>query len=282
MDQFYTKPDIARQCLDSLKQCVKIDPENETEYLWVEPSAGTGSFFSLLPDSTRIGIDLDPKYDGIIQQDFLTTTPDMFQSHKKPIIVVGNPPFGRVSSLAVKFFQHASLFADWIAFIIPRTFKRVSVQNKLHRRFHLIQSTDLSLTPCCFTPAMSAKCCFQIWQKRQDIPPRPLVELPTTHPDFRFIKHGPKDERNQPTPPPTNTVDFALKAYGAHCGTIVLDNLHTLRPKSWHWIKAEINRDVLVARFKELDYSISRDTVRQDSIGQRELIALYMASFPTT
>ena len=48
-----------------------------------------------------------------------------------------------------------------------------------------------------------------------------------------------------------------------------------LRPKSWHWIKSNIDIEMLKKRFNSLDYSISNDTVRQDSIGQQEVIYLY-------
>ena len=53
-----------------------------------------------------------------------------------------------------------------------------------------------------------------------------------------MIKLGPKDKNNQPTPP--KTADFVIKAYGANCGQIIDKNLSSLRPKSWHWIKAKI------------------------------------------
>mgnify|MGYP003330906509 CR=1 FL=1 len=91
--------------------------------------------------------------------------------------------------------------------------------------------------------------------------------------DFEFIKHGPKDINNQPTPP--NNADFALKAYGTNCGEILDHDLQNLRPKSWHWIKSKIDVEVLKYRFNQLDYSMSKDTVRQDSLGQQELIHLY-------
>jgi hypothetical protein len=40
-----------------------------------------------------------------------------------------------------------------------------------------------------------------------------------------------------------------------------------------------IDIDVLKQRFNSLDYSMSKDTVRQDSIGQQELIYLYKQKF---
>ena len=122
---------------------------------------------------------------------------------------------------------------------------------------------------------MTAKCCFQVWIKREV--PRKKIIYDTKHNDFVFLKHGPKDEKNQPTPPPN--CDFVIKAYGSNCGEIVDTNLHSLRPKSWHWIKSKIDIDTLKSRFKQIDYSMSKDTVRQDSLGQQELIYLYKTKF---
>ena len=39
------------------------------------------------------------------------------------------------------------------------------VQNKLNEMFHLIYDEETSNKPCCFTPTMMVKCCFQIWEK---------------------------------------------------------------------------------------------------------------------
>ena len=121
-----------------------------------------------------------------------------------------------------------------------------------------------------------------------------MVLFDKTHPDFEFLKLGPKDNKNQPTPPiyrddpmlsalPQVTrasgTSFALKAYGSNCGEIKEKGLENLRPKSWHWIKSNINTTLLKERFNALDYSISKDTVRQESLGQQELILLYKSSF---
>jgi hypothetical protein len=266
MDQFYTKQEVAKECYQELKDQIDLDSFDTI----LEPSAGTGSFFQLIPEHQRMGIDLEPKYPGIVQQDFL-------QFHVEPnkrYCVVGNPPFGKVSSLAVKFFNHAATFADVIAFIIPRTFKRVSVQNRLHLNFHLMYNKDLPIKPCCFSPAMSAKCCFQIWSR--GVEKRQRVILPTTHHDFEFLSLGPLDEKGQPTPP--IGAHFVVKAYGSNCGSIKETDLNKLRPKSWHWIKSNIDVQELKKRFMSLNFSISKDTVRQDSIGQSELVQLYTLS----
>lgn len=70
-----------------------------------------------------------------------------------------------------------------------------------------------------------------------------------------------------------------MKAYGSNCGEIRTENLQNLRPKSWHWIKSNIDIQILKKRFNSLDYSISKDTARQDSIGQKEVMHLYSCLF---
>jgi hypothetical protein len=266
LDQFYTNQPIALKCYAKLQKRINIQ---EYDY-YLEPSAGSGSFYTLLDIQKRVGLDLDPKCEGVRKEDYLQFVPEK----NKKYLVIGNPPFGKVSSLAIKFFNKSAEFADCIAFIIPRTFKRVSIQNKLSMNFTLLYNKDLPLTPCCFTPKMSAKCCFQIW-KRTKIPRVP-IKLDKIHRDFTFVKYGPKNEHNQPTPP---EADMAVRAYGSNCGEIRDTLLSTLSPKSWHWINARIDTEELKKRFTSLNYSISTDTVRQDSIGQQELIQLYKLKY---
>lgn len=264
-DQFYTNADVARSCIDTVMR--RYDLLHDFD-MCLEPSAGKGSFFKLLPLQSRYGIDVDPKFDGVIKGDFLEYVHDPRYTR---CIVIGNPPFGRLCSMAIRFFNHAASFANVIAFIVPRTFKRVSVHNRLDMHFHLVYCQDLPVKPCCFTPKLSAKCCFQIWERRHEA--RLRLKMPSTHPDFIFLPWGPKDDKGNPTPPVE--ADFAIKAYGSCCGTIQKEGLHALTPKSWHWIKSNIPVDDLIQRLSRIDYSMSMDTVRQDSIGQSELVYLY-------
>jgi len=266
LDKFYTIPAISEKCIASIG----------AKYEWckwelvVEPSAGNGSFFSRIPTTKKVGLDIAPEHDDIVKQDFFEYAPPPNIAN---ILVVGNPPFGRVSSLAVKFFNRSAEWASVIAFIIPKTFRRVSLQNRLNRKFHLVHDDEIPSDPCSFAPPMQVKCCFQIWEKRAA--KRELVKLSTKHADWDFLPFGPLDkETGQPTPP--KGADFALLAYGGKCGTIATENLESLSPKSWHWIKANISAPLLIERFRALDYSLSKDTARQNSIGRGELVMLYM------
>lgn len=267
LDKFYTNQHIVDKCLLSIESLYEWDRWD----LIIEPSAGNGRFLNAIPSSNKIGLDIEPDNPSIIKQDFFTYCPSI----KNNYIVIGNPPFGRVSSLAIKFFNHAAKFAQVIAFIVPRTFRRVSVQNKLNLNFHLIFDEEIPMHRDSFSPPMMAKCCFQIWEKKDT--KRCNVNLSMTHNDWDFLPLGTKDERGQPTPP--TDADFAIRAYGGKCGEIVINGLDKLRPKSWHWIKSHIDTKTLVSRFESLNYTICEDTARQNSIGKGELVKLYSDAF---
>lgn len=264
LDKFYTLPECSKRCIDKVSSMYDITRWD----LIVEPSAGNGSFLNQIPSNKKIGIDISPEHPDIIKQDFFDYYPP--PEHKN-ILVIGNPPFGRISSLAIKFFNHSAKWANAIAFIIPRTFRKTSIQNRLDNRFHLVYDEELPNRPCCFSPAMAVKCCFQIWEKK-DIQ-RDFVDLPKTHNDWEFLKLGERDASGQPTPP--ENADFALRAYGSTIGEIKIEGLPYLRPKSWHWIKSNIDKDTLIDRLGKLDYSKSENTARQNSMGRAELVNLY-------
>lgn len=264
-DKFYTISSV-------VERCISIIGDHFDWNIWdqvVEPSAGNGSFLLKIPTDKKIGLDVLPEHEDIIKQDFLKFEPSI----SGKILVIGNPPFGKISSLAIKFFNHSAGWCDVIAFIVPRTFRRISVQNKLDEKFHLIYDEDIGTKPCAFEPPMMAKCCFQIWEKREIKRIKTTLEM--HHVDWEFLPFGEKDSKSQPTPP--SGADFALRAYGGKCGEIKRSDLNILRPKSWHWIKSNIDIDELIDRFQKLDYSISTDTARQNSIGRGELVSLYQS-----
>jgi hypothetical protein len=266
LDKFYTFPTYSKKCIN--KVCELYDIERWD--LIIEPSAGNGSFFNQIPSNKKIGIDILPDHQDIIKQDFFDYNPPAININKN-ILVIGNPPFGRVSSLAIKFFNHSAKWANVIAFIIPRTFRKISIQNRLDNKFHLVYDEELPNNPCCFYPVMSVKCCFQIWEKRES--KRDFIDLPKKHDDWEFLKLGKIDDIGQPTPP--LDADFALRAYGGNIGEIKTEGLYELRPKSWHWFKTNIDKNTLINRLSQLDYSNSLNTARQNSMGRAELVNIY-------
>jgi len=251
-DKFYTKPEIAKYCVDVLSELVDVAGFETI----IEPSCGNGSFLTILPKRT-IGLDLYPEEDAGIKQDFYE-----YSIPKGKHLLVGNPPFGTGGKEAVRFFNHASSFADTIAFILPRTFKRVSVQNRLSMDFVLKYQEDIPIGSF-YPESMKAKCVFQIWERT--VTKRKKVVLPAEHKDFKFTKDLKK-------------ANIAIKSYGGtgDCGAIEY-NFEKLNPKAYHFIICDTE---IVERFKDLEYyPLSSLSVRQDSLGKKELIWLYSQKY---
>jgi hypothetical protein len=152
-DQFYTSPDVAKKCIQILISVLRdvglYSPVLPlSSYLWVEPSAGNGAFLNNIPETyDKIGIDIEPVGGAgnanIIKQDFLTWKPP--KTNHKPVIIFGNPPFGRQSSLAKAFIAHSCKFASTstIAFILPRSFVKPSMLCAFESHFHCIHSSEV-------------------------------------------------------------------------------------------------------------------------------------------
>ena len=113
------------------KDKVDIKPND----IYLEPSAGNGSFIPYLKDNKYVAYDIEPESEEIIKQDFL-----LFEPEYKDYIVIGNPPFGKRSRLAIDFLNHATSMAKVIGFIIPKSvFKSVDFPQPLEPT---IQSTS--------------------------------------------------------------------------------------------------------------------------------------------
>jgi len=134
--------------------------------LIIEPSAGGGAFIDILKThNTRIiSYDIEPAHPDIIKQDYLTVDVTQFP---KNTLVIGNPPFGRQSSQAIKFLRHSE-FASCIAFILPKSFKKDSMQEKLPMYFHLEHQIDIPEKAFVLGKdgnEHDVPCVFQIWKK---------------------------------------------------------------------------------------------------------------------
>jgi hypothetical protein len=87
-----------------------------------------------------------------------------FKNKLKRINVIGNPPFGKNASKAVRFFNQAALFARIIAFIVPRSFEKESIINRLNQNFHLIHVSQLPRNSFSFENiVVDVPCSFCVW-----------------------------------------------------------------------------------------------------------------------
>jgi hypothetical protein len=233
LDQFYTSRPVAKHCFSTLLTQLK----KGQGYLFLEPSAGDGAFYDLLPADSRIGLDLDPKTEGVAREDFFNFAA---QPDWAPVVTVGNPPFGRNTSLAVRFFNHAAEFSELIAFVIPLSFRKESLQRRLNTNFVLTH--DETLPPASFVfegKPYCVLCCFQIWVRSDT--PRVAPQGALTHPDFRFT-----------TP---EFGDFAFRRVGRLAGK-VLRSCAGCHPPSHYFIQSNICLELLMARMTSVDWAI--------------------------
>lgn len=253
LDKFYTNNDIAEQCV---KNFLNIHSFEEYDII-IEPSAGAGVFLKYLPEQT-IGLDISPEHSSIIKQDYLLWKPDS----NKNYLVIGNPPFGKNSSLAKKFFNY-SVYAKTIAFILPRTFKKVSIQNTLDLNFHLVFEKDLPLNSFTeFGKPKSVPCVFQIWDKKSK--KRQKIVLEITHSDFVFTS---KEEAS-----------FAIRRVGGLAGK-VLDNFLEYADSSNYFIKATDDvKEKLRSLYEEFQIA-AKNTAGNPSLSKGELVYIYKQKF---
>lgn len=166
-DQFYTPIPTAEYCYNKSIEIISKYESNLDKYNFIEPSAGSGNFFRLLPKDKRVGLDIEPKYDGIISSDFLLWYPNTENN-----ICIGNPPFGLRGNLALKFINHAQKFSDYVCFILPQLFNsngKGSCKSRV-KKLNLIHNELIS--PEFIFPngkSVNVNVVFQIWSKKYKI-----------------------------------------------------------------------------------------------------------------
>ena len=167
-DQFYTKPDTARYCVQKMFAVAKSLNINLSNYHFIEPAAGGGGFYEHLPKRRRLGIDIEPgpcmAADELICHDYLQWTPET-----KQYVVVGNPPFGLRGHLALQFINHSADFADMVAFILPQLFASdgKGVPRKRVKEYKIAHTESLAANSFQYPDGrdVNVSTVFQVWTK---------------------------------------------------------------------------------------------------------------------
>lgn len=244
IDQFYTKKEVSEKCIKLLLSTINISKKD----LLIEPSAGTGSFTDYFKDNNyKIdSYDIEPKKNYIKQQDFLTLNIKKYVDEKNNIHTLGNPPFGRQSSLAKKFIKKCSLFSDTISFILPKSFRKESYQNCFPLNYHLVKELEIEKNAFIIEKnEHNVQCVFQIWQKKDK---QRYIEPLQKEKGYKFIKK-PKVEikNNIKINIFDEEPDFGiLRAGGGNtCGRLSIDYKDGIKcyPEAWYFIKLDDKYD---------------------------------------
>lgn len=176
------------------------------------------------------------------------------------ILVCGNPPFGQQNTLAIEFFNEAATFCDTIAFILPLSFKKDSVQNRLDLNFHL--ENELMLNNCEFLlkdeERIKVPCVFQIWRKKDE--KRKPIKLKTTSSLFEFTNAA--------------TADFRIQRVGGSAGKASFDLSKSASSNYFIKNNSEINNEDFVNFVNQLKFPTIEFTVGPKSLSKGELVSI--------
>ena len=249
-EKFYTNKEIVELCIMNIKKYLKI---NNTDLI-IEPSAGNGSFIKEIKNLSLNYkfYDIEPEHNEIIKQDFLTLEYSNLLNNNK-IHIIGNPPFGRQSSIVKKFIKKSILFADTISFILPKSFKKENIQKIFDLKFHLIFYFDLPKNSFFYDNKIyNIPCVFQIWEKK-NIDRKNIEKIDPL--GFLFVK---KNENP----------DISFRRVGSKSGSIdtIIEDKNI---NSHYFIKFTKKYDL--DKLKKIKFNFN-NTVGAKSISKRELI----------
>jgi hypothetical protein len=254
IDKFYTVPIVVTECINKIKQYIDIHKDD----LCIEPSAGNGSFIDGIKSLTNLYVfyDLEPENDEIIKQDYLHYKHNYNVTGDK-IHVIGNPPFGRQSSLAIKFIKKSSEFCDSISFILPKSFKKDSLKKHFPITFHLKHEYDLpDKSFMDGEKEHDVPCVFQIWVKENTIRELPKKLVPN-----KYIFVNKNDDH-----------DISFRRVGVNAGCIDRTTIHK-SIQSHYFIKFDFKlTDDIFNILATIQYSCKDNTCGPKSISKQELI----------
>tara|TARA_Y100000389_G_scaffold13341_3_gene11903 strand:- start:1303 stop:2139 length:837 start_codon:yes stop_codon:yes gene_type:complete len=257
IDKYYTKESIVKKCIIKLKKYITTTNDD----LIIEPSAGNGSFINQIKKLCHnyIFYDLEPENSEIIKQDYLKFNYDSIPNNNlyKKIHIIGNPPFGRQSSLAIKFIKKSCEYCDSLSFILPKSFKKDSMKKHFPLEYHLIFEFDLPENSFIVDDKEhNVPCVFQIWEKKnihREVPPKLLPK------NYKFVK---KNENP----------DISFRRVGVYAGKINRES-ENKSAESHYFIKFENDlTDDLYEIISNIDYDCKNNTVGPKSISKQELI----------
>ena len=225
LDQFYTKENIAIECIKLLNLLLYDNI--------IEPSAGKGAFSKNIKHTNLIALDIDPKYNNIIKQNWLTYIPEKYNS----VLIIGNPPFGIRNKVTNKFINKALMIpgVKTIAFILPDVFNKHTMQKIFPKEWRLIKIYKLPKDSFILDDqAYHVPCTFFIWDKSSGEDLRFNPDLYKECRDFKFCE---KIE-----------ADFFIMGASPH----VIKNIKDVTKNNrGYYIKCKVNKEQVSNKFKE-------------------------------
>jgi predicted RNA methylase len=257
LEQYYTDRELAKECINFLTKRRDIS----SKYI-VEPCAGTGAFSDNFDEIVKI--DLDPKKDDIVKADFFEC------DFPKLSVFIGNPPYGARGSLAMKFINRSCEFADIVAFILPRSFKKYTFINRIDPYFHLVDQFNCEDFVDINGNVKKVKSVFQIWERRNYT--RVREDMKKSHPDFKS-KHVHMSRINdEEFENLRNEYEFGIPQVGANFKPILIEDIQ--KKGSW-WLFKPNNGEVF-EKFQTMEFNFLDDmNTSFKSLSIKDIIKAY-------
>lgn len=250
-EQFYTPRPLAKELVGEVERV--LGPLSGKTIL--EPAGGTGAFIDAVLEAGAgkvISFDIEPLHALVRQGSFLDQ-----EIAERGLIAISNPPFGRNNSLSIPFFNHAAKVSEAICFIVPRSWRKWSVTNRLDLNFELVLDLDLNLDYVdaggeLISEKNRLATCFQIW-KRTSIP-RGIVKVQ----DLGVVQKVSPEE-----------ADVSLTIFGYGCGTLKTE-FDPVPNTTQLFLK--LNHKKALEALKAVDYSrFFRNTAYTEALSLQEI-----------
>lgn len=249
-EQFYTPVGLAHTLVEYVEQI--LGPLQGKKVL--EPAGGTGSFVeaALARGAQVISFDIEPLHPAVEQGSFL----EQDLSYEN-LITISNPPFGRNNSLSIPFFNHAATSSDAICFIVPRSWRKWSVTNRLDLNFELLSDQDLDIdymdsSGDLISDKSRLATCFQIWKRTS------VARVPVKIKDMGVV------EKVSP-----QQADISLTVFGYGCGTV---KQQFDRVPNTTQLFLKLNHPKALAALRSVDFSrFFRSTAYTEALSIQEI-----------
>lgn len=262
LSKFYTNKETCEMICNNLYNWGVFNKYN----FILEPSAGDGIFIktiknikeksslseiSQFPFNQSLNIlayDIKPEGKNevdIIKADFLTD--EVYNDIIKKVgnnnlLCIGNPPFGNNNSLAIKFFNKIASIPNIfeIILILPKSFQKDSVQNRLDLNFSLHYNYDLGKD--IFTldgNKYNVPTCLQWWCRI----PRIIKNLKIECHNFQYVNPFSKTKKGTETSLGEEDFDIEIVRVGGKAGFSYL-NKDSPKSKYNYFIKLNVNSKI--------------------------------------
>lgn len=174
---------------------------------------------------------------------------------------------------AIQFLNHSATFADTLAFILPVSFRKWSVQSRVNTSLSLLSNTLLPNYSFILDGLpYDVRCCFQIWSRTGDNNMRLTASPAISHPDFTMWQYNNTTSALNVF---NNAFDFAVPRQG-YVDYTRRETSQGKREHSTQWMLFKANSSEALERLLNLDFQeLAMKNTSTPGFGKADVVAAY-------